>query len=421
MMPPILRALSHRTTLWTSRRARAFVACSAVVAAALAAACSDRASSGEALPPAEFLFAAGDSTYWVRSGVDGMRVRSAPILLTEVDGRMFEIFLGDDGAEYPDASFASARLWSRELQHRDSTLLFGDSTVIHELAAWRRAHPRDAEIDPADEEMPDDPRTVVSDEIEIIDVHGPYITVEHLLNVDIDAGPPHRHEGRRMVVDVRSGATASLEVLVGADESRRVTAAAQASLAQLVDSIRTAGAAGDERASVATESLDGFRFDATSFGLTDIGRDPAVAFMVPGHGTDGEALALYLPPITVKAPVWWKSVRATLPEWAKDSVRVTWDRAKYEVAARPSADGDALALVLIGGAGGKAHEWPIATVAAPAYQLIPLDTPPIDSAARAALSRAFDISTSLDGLVQRASWPHRAITPLRATSFSRTR
>ncbi len=409
-------------------RAHVYAALSALVATTVVAACGDRALAGEALPPAEFLFAAGDSTYWVRSGGDGMRVRSAPILLTEVDGRLFEIFLGDDGAEYPDASFASARLWSRELQHRDSTQLFGDSTVMHELAVWRRAHPRDTEIDPADEEMPDDPRTVVSDEIEIIDVHGPYLTVEHLLNVDLDGGPPHRHEGRRMVVDVRSGATASLDALVGAGEARRVTAAARASLAQLIDSIRTAGAAGDERASVATESIDSFRFDSTSFGITDIGRDPAVAFMVPGHGTDGEALALYLPPITVKAPVWWKSVRATLPKWAKDSARVTWDRAKYEIAARPSADGDALALVLIGGAAGKSHEWPIATVAAPAYQLIPLDTPPIDSAARAALSRAFDISTSLDGLVQRASWPRRTprrtptVTPvLRTTSFSPTK
>ncbi len=418
MLTPLMRLLP--------RRARVFSALSVVVAAAIAAACGDRTSAGDALPPAEFLFAAGDSTYWVRSGGDGMRVRSAPILLTEVDGRLFEIFLGDDGAEYPDASFASARLWSREIQRRDSTQLFGDSTVMHELAVWRRAHPRDAEIDPADEEMPDDPRTVVNDEIEIIDVHGPFLTVEHLLNVDIDGGPPHRHEGRRMVVDVRSGATASLEALVGTDEARRVTAAARALLAQLSDSIRTAGAAGDERASVATESLDSFRFDSTSFGITDIGRDPAVAFMVPGHGTDGEALALYLPPITVKAPVWWKSVRATLPEWAKDSARVTWDRAKYEIAARPSADGDALALVLIGGAVGKAHEWPIATVAAPAYQLIPLDTPPIDSAARSALSRAFDVSTSLDGLVQRARWQRRwsrrmpnATVPLRTTSFSR--
>ena len=133
-----------------TRRVRALLALSAVTATAVVAACGDRASRGEALPPAEFLFAAGDSPYWVRSGDDGMRVRSAPILLTEVEGRLFEIFLGDEGAEYADASFASARLWSREVQHRDSTLLFGDSTVMHELAAWRGSHPRDAEIDPAE-------------------------------------------------------------------------------------------------------------------------------------------------------------------------------------------------------------------------------------------------------------------------------
>ena len=100
-------------------------------------ACSDRTTRAEALPPAEFLFAAGDSTYWVRSGPDGMRVRSAPILLTDVNGRLYEIFLADDGAEYPDASFVTARLWARELRQRDSTLLFADSTVLRELASWR--------------------------------------------------------------------------------------------------------------------------------------------------------------------------------------------------------------------------------------------------------------------------------------------
>jgi hypothetical protein len=397
MMSPVRRSIPRRIASTVGLLATAL----------WAAACGEGTTRGDALPRAEFLFAAGDSTYWVRSGDDGMRVRSAPILLTEVDGRLFEVFLGDEGAEYPDASFASARLWSREIQRRDSTRLFGDTTVLNELARWRRAHPRDAEIDPADEEMLDDPRTVVSDEIEIIDVHGPYLTFEHLLNIDTDDGPPHRHEGRRLVVDVRTGATASLEVLVGASEASRVRTAAQASFTQLIDSIRTAGAAGDERASVATETLDSFRFDPTSFGITDSGRDPAVAFMVPGKGADGEALALYLPPITVQPPVWWTAVRATLPEWAKDSTRVRWDRAHYEIAARPSADGDALALVLIGAAAGTSREWPIATVAAPAYQLIPLDSPPIDTAARSALSRAFDLSTSLDGLAQRAGWPRR--------------
>ena len=389
------------------------------------AACGDAPRAGEMLPPAEFLFAAGDSTYWVRSGGEGMRVRSAPILLTEVDGRLFEVFLTDDGAEYPDASFATARLWSRALVSRDSTLLFADSTVMRELAAWKRTHPRETEIDPNDEEAPDDPRTVVHDEIEIIDVHGPFLTVEHLLDADIDGGPPHQHRGRRFVVDVRSGHLVSLGDVLGAEESARVITAARASLGQLTDSIRQAGGAGDERAQAAVETLDSFVFDSSSFGITDRARDPAIAFMVPGQSSEGEALALYLPPLGVQAPAWWPRVKGTLPEWSADSARVRWERAAYAVMATPSEDGSALALVLQARGGTRAkREWPIATVAAPAYQLIALDQPPLDSAGRAALARAFDRSTSLDGLVQRASFTrpqHRPDprVPMRRTTYTK--
>jgi hypothetical protein len=126
---------------------------------------------------------------------------------------------------------------------------------------------------------------------------------------------------------------------------------------------------------------------------------------VPGHSADGEALALYLPPIAVKAPSWWSAVQATLPAWSTDSSRVRWERSGYEVVATPSEDGDALALVLRArGLTTSRAEWPVATVAAPAYQLIALEQPPLDSASRAALARAFDLSTALDGLVQRAAW-----------------
>lgn len=399
----------------------AAVACSVSL---LAACRGDAPDSTITVPPAEFLFAAGDSTYWVNASAQGMRVRSAPILLTQVDGKLYEVFLSDDGAEFPDASFASAQLWARAIASRDSVRLFGDSTVRGELAAWRKAHPRETEIDPNDEQLPDDPRTVVQDELEILDVHGPYLTFEHLLNMDIDGGPPHRHEGRRFVVDVRSGRLMALGELVGASEAARVVRDAQASLARLTDSIRTAGRAGDERAAEAMETLDSFHFDSTSFGLTDLSRAPAVAFMVPGKGTDGEALALHLPPIRVEAPAWWEAVRTTLPEWTADSTRVTWSRSGYDVAARPSPEGDALALVLVA-RGSKATEWPVATVGAPAYQLIALESPALDSAARSALARAFDLSASLDGMVQRASRRQsppaatRSPAALRSTRFQR--
>ncbi len=372
-----------------------------VAGVAALASCGDSAST--AMPPAEFLFAAGDSTYWINASADGLRVRSAPILLTQVDGKLFEVFLSDDGAEYVDASFGTSQLWARSLEGRDSVRLFGDSTVMSELRNWRRAHPDDVEIDPNDEQLEDDPRTVVQDELEILDVHGPYLTFEHLLNLDIEGGPSHRHEGRRFVVDVRSGRRMSVADLLGAADASKLLAEAQSSLNRLTDSIRTAGRNGDERAAAAAETLDSFSFDSTSFGITDLGRQPAIAFMVPGKGSDGEALALHLPPISVSAPKWWGAVKSTLPSWTNDSTRVTWSRGKYDVAARPSPDGDALALVLLRG-GAKSREWPVTTVGAPAYQLIALDDPPLDSAGRSALARAFDVSTALDGTAQRASY-----------------
>ncbi len=365
--------------------------------------CSVSRQDRHALPTAEFLFSAGDSTYWVQSGGEGMRVRSAPILLTSVDGRLFEIFTSGEGAEYDDASFSTVRLWARVLQNKDSILLFSDSTVMRELRSWRRRHPRESEIDPADQELIDDPLTVVQDDIDIIDVHGPYLTFEHLLNVEMEGGQWHVHEGRRYVLDVRSGRLMSLAELLGDAAAARIMTTARESLAHLIDSIRMIGNSGDQRALDAIETLDSFAFDPTSFGITDLHRDPAVAFMVPGHDSDGSALALSLPPVAVKEPVWWGQVRLTLPEWNADSTVVRWDRGQYVVSARPTAGGDVLALVLSARMGaGTQREWPVATVVSPAYQLIALESPPLDSITRAALARAFDISTALDGMVPRA-------------------
>ncbi len=389
---------------------------SLVFAASFAATgCQSGASPGRVPPAAEFLFAAGDSTYWVRSGAEGIRVRSAPILLTQVDGKFYEVFIAEDGAEYEDASFASSRLWSRELTSTDSLMLFDDSTVMREAAIWKKRHPRALPINIDDEDIPADPSTIVHEEIEIVDVHGPWLTFRQVLDIDIDGGTQHRHVGRRAVVDVRTGALATLRTLFGDTVARNVTVAGRASLAQLVDSIRSVG---DERAEMARETLDSFRFDSTSFGVSDIDRAPAVAFLIPGASADGEALAIYLPPIAVAAPSWWESVRATLPEWTADSSRVRWIRPGYEVAATPSADGESLALVLTSGARLSTGEWPIATVAAPAYQLIALDSPTVTAEFREALARAFDASAALDGLVQRASlhlgaWPPIFRRPLR--------
>lgn len=371
----------------------------AVVTCALVAACGGTREAVHGPPAAEFLFAAGDSTYWVRSSDDGLRLRSAPILLTQVGGTFYEVFIAEDGVDYEDAAFSSARIFARDVSRRDSMVLFDDGNVMHEAEAWRRRHPDAVVLDPENEELPTDPGTVVSEEIEILDVHGPWVTFNHLLDVDVADQDPHRHIGRRYVVDVRSGARASLATLFGEDEARRLVTVARASFKQLTDSIR---AAGDDRAEQARETLDSFRFDSTSFGLADIAREPAVAFMVPGAGVDGEALALNLPPIAVKTPDWWRGVQSTLPTWSADSTRVRWARRGYDVVARPTSEGEALALALVPSPIGRGKEWPIATVPAPAYQLIPLDAPAVPKSMRDALARAFDASAALDGVRQTA-------------------
>lgn len=376
--------------------------CGSMGIALLAQACDRPSATPRNAPPvAEFLIAAGDSTYWVRSGPDGMRVRSAPILLTNVEGQFYEVYISEDGLDYADASFGIARLWARHLVRGDSLPLFTDSTVLRQAALWKRRHPRENPIDPDDEDMSNDPHTVVAEEIEITDVHGPWLTFTHLLDVDTESGNLHKHVGRRAVVDVRSAREATLAGLFGAAEAARVIQLGRASLRRLVDSIRTTG---DDRAAVARETLDSFRFDSTSFAITDIARAPAVAFMVPGTGVDDEALALHLPAIAVAAPTWWGSVQATLPTWKADSSDVQWERGGYRVSASPSADGERLSLVLSAGGAVRSRTWPIAVVAAPAYQLIPLDAPPVDASVRAALARAFDLSTSLDGITQSVAY-----------------
>jgi hypothetical protein len=387
----------------------------AAITTATALACSGRAPVAEP-PTAEFLIAAGDSTYWVRSGTDGVRIRRAPILLTRVENRFYEIFIADEVVDFDDAAFASAKLYARDVTQTDSVLLFADSTVTTEGGRWRRAHPHAEPLDREADPPEGRPSTSVSDDIEIVDVHGPWITMTHLLDVDVVDSTRHRHTGRRMVMDLRTGQRATLPAMLGAAEADRVMATARAAFGRLTDSIRTAP---DQRAATARATLPSFRFDSTSFGLTSVAQSPAIAFMVPGTALDKAALALNLPPIATTAPEWWTATQATLPSWAKDSSTFSWSGTGYTITARPDGSGETLALTLQAtpsstGAGTRASSprgtptvWPLLTVPTPAYEWVPIDVPPLPSALRNALARAFDAASAHDGVVQAAVAPSR--------------
>ena len=366
-------------------------------------ACDRTAVFSRRPPTAEFLLAAGDSTYWVRSSAEGLRVRSAPILLTRTDGRFYEIFLTDDVHDFADASFASARAYRRDIMEKDSMLVFADSTVSVEARAWMRKHPRAVPLDPSDDPGVDAPATMVSDDIEVIDVHGPWLTFGHSLDVDVAGRTSHRHVRRHGVVDVRTGIRGNIQSLFGEVEGARLYQTGTKSFAEMRDSVRLST---DERGAAARRTLASFVFDSLSFSLIDIARAPAVSFLVPGTGEDGEALTLNLPPIIASAPAWWNSVAPTIPLWNVDSTELSWTRGRYDVTARPSGDGNLLTIELIDHTRkGAPRSWPIATVPTPAYQLIALDETPLDSVTRVALARAFDQSTVLNGTTLQVSLP----------------
>ena len=333
-------------------------------------------------------------------------MRSAPILLTYTDGRFYEVFISDDVHDFEQASFASARVFQRDIMRADSLLIFEDGTVAREARTWMQSHPDAQPLDPDDEASDDAPPTFVSDDIEIIDVHGPWLSFGHTLDVDVAGRRRHLHQRRHGVIDVRSGARTSLQGLFGADEAARLQAMGRTAFVALTDSVRRSM---DERSDAARRTLASFSFDSMSFGLTEVSRIPAIAFLVPGMGEQGEALSLFLPPQTAAVPAWWRTVAQTLAQWNSDSTELSWARAQYRVVARPSDDGDALAIELVDmPRRGAPRHWPIATVPAPAYQLISLDETPLDSLTRNALARAFDQSTVVNGATQTASVPVRS-------------
>lgn len=369
-------------------------------------ACDGPAVLSRRPPTGEFLLAAGDSTYWIRSTADGLRVRSAPILLTYTDGHFYEVFISDDVHDFQQASFASARVFQRDILRADSVLIFEDGTVSREARAWLKSHPGAEPLDPDDDTADETPPTFVSDDIEVIDVHGPWLTFGHTLDVDVAGRSGHQHKRKHGVLDVRNGTRASLSTLFAVEEASRLEKLGRVALVELTDSVRNST---DERGAAARRTLSSFVFDSMSFGLTEIARTPAISFLVPGTGEQGEALSLFLPPQPAAAPSWWSSVASTLPQWNKDSTELSWLRPQYQVLARPSADGEVIGIELVDTPrSGAARHWPIATVPAPAYQLIALDDTPLDSITRNALARAFDQSTVVNGAAQTASLPLRS-------------
>jgi hypothetical protein len=367
-----------------------FPACRALLALLALGACRDAPvppPASPAPPTADFVLAAGDSTFWVSSAEGSVRVRGAPLDLVRVDGRLYELYVADDDRSFEDAVLIGQRVYRRDLVTGDSLLVYEDTIVPGLARQYARLHPDDRPLDP-DDEASEQPLWRAVATLDLGDVHGPFLS--YSIHTDVErADAPLWHTSRRGVLDLRTGGAASLRAIAGAataDVERQRTLM----LASAVDSVK---ASRDDRGARARAMLPFYRLDPASFFLTTVDGALAIAYAAPGAGGGDAGHLLPLPPIPIAEPDWWASASASLPVASSDGARDVWRHAGYAVVVLYDSAGGPARLTL---RDSTSREFPVARVPAPATRIVWLDQPAIDTVARRALARAFDESSSYD-------------------------
>lgn len=366
------------------RHARAVLA--ALALAVGTAGCDRPAAASDA----ELLLITADSTFWLTAEAGGVRARGVPMLVARVDGRFKELYVTDDDRSYYDAVFVGHRLFARDLVSGDSIELHRDTTVLRLARSYAAAHPDEEPLSP-DEPENDAAAIRATSDLEILATHGPYLSYEH--HTDVDARgerlAEHRHAYRRGVIDVRTGAHASLASLFGHAAADTMVRSADAEWRTARDTLLAV--AGDRRANRVRRAIAAFRFDPMSFSIGSRGPDPVVTFAVPASGTDPDLEPVALGARPVDAPAWWAAVVAELPiapgeggTWVRGSdtlaVRVERGTRTWSVALRVGADAPHAAV----------H------VSSAVERVLWLDGT-VTAADRAALTRAFAEAADYDG------------------------
>jgi len=396
------------------------VALACAVLAVSLAACSRRQDARAPNPPprADFLLAAGDSTFWVTTGPKGVRVRGSPLVLARYGGKFYEVYVADEDHSFYDAVFTSQRIYRRDLMTGDSLAVFLDSSVVGAARHYAIVHPNEAPLAP-DQDAADDPSTSVTGEVDIVDVHGPYLSFEYrgteATKTSGDAGGTSDHQiVRRGVIDLRSGARTTPRDLFGVVAGDSAVARGRRAFAATLGAIRAARDNGNERARLAAAAAGAFAFDPTSFAVTDAGRNPGAQFFAPARGPRANGLTLPLSPVAIPEAAdldWWTAERVALPIGGPDSASDVWTRPGLDVVARYDTAGgpeqgqgvvvlirqarDARAAIATPASARRdpvGREWRVGRFPSPTRRLYWLDRPPLDSAARRALVRAFNES-----------------------------
>jgi hypothetical protein len=376
------------------------------------AGCHDAARPVGSPPAADFVLAAGDSSYWVTSENGAVHMRGAPLELARVDGRFFEIYVEDDDRSYEDAVLLGQHVYRRDLVSGDSLLVYEDTIVPRLAAAYARLHPDDVRIQP-DDDTNDDPLWRATATVDLTDLHGPFLSYSLHVDVERDDASPW-HASRRGVIDLTTGRRASL-ARVAAGDIGRITRRRTLAVAATLDSVRTGGDRIDRARTAAL--LDSYRLEPDGFALTLVDGEPAVSYALAGTGAGEAGHLLELPPIRIGEPAWWTQVAPTLPIGSADGSRDVWRHGRYDVVVRYDSTAEVARLLL---RDSTSREWPVGRVPTPALRIFWLDQPRVDSTTRRALSRAFDESALYDDAARTASRHGRSAQPTLRLVLGRT-
>jgi hypothetical protein len=355
---------------------------------AAAAACS-RTPAG-APPPAEFLLASEDSTFWVATAGSEVHVRGVPITLARYGGRFYELYTADDDFSYDNALLVGERLYRRDLVTGDSAAVFTDTAVVRIAADYARNHPDDRPLGP-DEDGDPNPETTATAEVDVLGVFGPYVSYEYHVDVDLPGQLPW-HSTRRGVIDLRNGADVRVADLFGNAAAQTVESGGRERFSAMRDSVLAARLSMQGEDLRAADAFLRLQFDPRSFTLSSDDRKPSVGFDIPGRGEGRAGDGITLDGVALDPTSWWKEIA---PDYSvsNDAGDDLWDHSRYRVLARYDTSGEVAKISL---ADSTRREWPVVNAAGPLQRIEWLDDPRVTAADRTALLKAFNSAASYD-------------------------
>jgi hypothetical protein len=373
------------------RARRPAVLPTAVVILFAATAC-ERVTVGSPAPHTEFVIASADSSYWVRSDDEGIRVRGGPLMLAQVGGRFAELYLTDVDQSFYDAVYVGQRLIKRDVVSGDSMVLFADTLMPVLARAYAAANPDERPLS-AEEEGNENPRTIATAELMVLDVHGPWLSYEYRTDIDVIGGVA-AHGSRRGVIDLRTGTPTTLEALLGPVEARRVIAQGRTLWREAQDSLTVAFT---DQGLDARAELHGLGFDPRSFVIRVVNRLPHVRFSVAQSAARNAGGSYELEGIPVEVPTWWDEVRRGFPVAGESATERQWVRGHFALVARDASRSTARVAFLLRDEGGG--EWRLGSVPAPVHRVMWMDDSVVPGT-REALLKAFNESAFQNGDVR---------------------